>query len=280
MKAPFSLARGVIFILLLTLSFLFLVPFLWTLLTSLKTNPEIYSGRIIILPTVVTLEHYVKVLTQMKEFVNFFWNTVSITFWSVAGTVLLSAMMGYAFGKLEFFGKKVYLMFVMIILTLPYAIYLIPIYIMESRAGLVDSHLGLILPYIAINLPMSIFVMRGIFINIPNEIAESAWIDGCNFYQVWSKIMLPLSRPGLAVVLIFAFINVWGEFMFARTLTSSPAAQTLAVGITFLRDEAASWQYGTLCAVITLTLIPLLIVFLSMQNYFIEKGLMEGALKG
>ncbi|TCL60844.1 multiple sugar transport system permease protein/raffinose/stachyose/melibiose transport system permease protein [Hydrogenispora ethanolica] len=280
MKAPFSLARGIIFLLLLTLSFLFLVPFLWTLFTSLKTNQEIYSSQIIILPTVVTLEHYVKVLTQMKEFVNFFWNTVSITFWSVAGTVLLSAMMGYAFGKLDFFGKKIYLMFIMIILTLPYAIYLIPIYIMENRAGLVDSHLGLILPYIAINLPMSIFVMRGIFINIPNEIAESAWIDGCNFYQVWSKVMLPLSRPGLAVVLIFAFINVWGEFMFARTLTSSPAAQTLAVGITFLRDEAASWQYGTLCAVITLTLIPLLIVFLSMQNYFIEKGLMEGALKG
>ncbi len=279
-KKPLTIARAFLFACLIVIAFVFLVPFLWTVLTSLKLDKEIYSSRMIILPSRITLTHYVRVLTQMKEVINFFVNTVSITLWSVGGTMLLSAMMGYAFGKLTFFGKNVYLLFVMIILTLPYAIYLIPIYIMENRLGLVNTHPGLILPYIAINLPMSIFVMRGIFINIPNEIAESGMIDGCNFYQIWSKIMLPLARPGLAVVMIFTFINVWGEFMFARTLSSSPAAQTLAVGITFLRDEASSWQYGTLCSVITLSLIPLLAVFLSMQKYFIEKGLMEGALKG
>ncbi len=280
MKKSITITQAILFVSLLIISFIFLVPFLWTVITSLKIDKEIYSNRIIIFPTQVTLMHYIRVLTQMKEVIKFFINTVWITLWSVGGTMLLSAMMGYAFGKLTFFGKNVYLLFVMIILTLPYAIYLIPIYIMENRMGLINTHWGLILPYIAINLPMSIFVMRGIFINIPNEIAESAMIDGCNFFQTWSKIMLPLARPGLAVVMIFTFINVWGEFMFARTLSSSPAAQTLSVGITFLRDEASSWQYGTLCSVITLSLIPLLTVFLSMQKYFIEKGLMEGALKG
>ncbi len=280
MKKSITITQTILFLSLLIISFIFLVPFLWTVITSLKIDKEIYSSRIIIFPTQITLMHYIRVLTQMKEVIKFFVNTVWITLWSVGGTMMLSAMMGYAFGKLTFFGKNLYLLFVMIILTLPYAIYLIPIYIMETRMGLINTHWGLILPYIAINLPMSIFVMRGIFINIPNEIAESAMIDGCNFFQTWSKIMLPLARPGLAVVMIFTFINVWGEFMFARTLSSSPAAQTLSVGITFLRDEASSWQYGTLCAVITLSLIPLLTVFLSMQKYFIEKGLMEGALKG
>ena len=91
--------------------------------------------------------------------------------------------------------------------------------------------------------------------------------------------MLPVVKPGIATVIIFTFINVWGEFTYGRTLTATAKAQTLPVGITFLRDEAASWQYGTLTATIILSLIPLLIIFLSMQKYFIS-GIMEGALKG
>jgi len=271
--------RIAIFLLLGVTAFLFAVPFLWSLLTSLKTNTEIYSPTLIVFPTHVSFEHYLKVFTEMQDFVSFTVNTVIVTLWSVLFTVLFSAMMGYAFSKLEFFGKKLFFAFVLLILTLPYAIYLIPIYIMEDRVGLVNTQWGLILPYIAINLPMSIFIMQGTFNSIPNELAEAGTIDGCNFFQTWWKLMLPIAGPGVATIVIFTFINVWGEFMFARTLTSSPAAQTLAVGITFLRDEAASWQFGTLTATITLSLIPLVILFLAMQRFFI-KGITEGALKG
>ena len=275
-----SFSKIIIFAILLLVAFVFLVPFIWTLLTSIKDNKEIYAPRLVIIPSLITFVHYIKVLTQMNDFVAYFINTVIITVFSVGGTVVLSSMMGYAFGKLNFAGKNIYLGFILLILTLPYAIYLIPIYIMENKVGLVNTHFGLILPYIAINLPMAVFIMRGTFMSIPNELGEAATIDGCNFWQLWTKIMMPIAKPGQAVVLIFTFITVWGEFMFARTLTTTPAAQTLAVGITFLRDEAASWQYGTLCAVITLSLIPLLIVFLGMQKYVIEKGIMAGALKG
>jgi ABC-type glycerol-3-phosphate transport system permease component len=269
----------IIFFLLLLSALLFLVPFAWTLLTSLKMNNEIYSNTVIIVPSKITFEHYIKVIVQMKEFLQFSYNTLSITFWTVLGTVLLSSMTGYAFSKLDFWGKKFYLTFILLVLTLPYAIYLIPIYLMEDRINIINTHLGLILPYIAINLPMSIFIMRGNFNSIPNGLMEAATIDGCNFFQVWYKVVMPLAKPAVATIIIFTFINSWGEFMLARTLSYNPSAQTLAVGITFLRDEAASWQYGTLCATITLSLIPLLILFLSMQKYFI-KGIMEGALKG
>lgn len=269
----------IIFIVLFLTAFVFLIPFLWTFLTSIKDNKEIYSNTVVVIPTIVTFEHYVKVITQMQDFLSFSYNTLVITAWSVLATVILSAMMGYAFSKLSFVGKKVYFAFILLILTLPYAIYLIPIYIMEDKVNLINTHAGLILPYVAINLPMSIFIMRGTFNNIPNGLSEAATIDGCNFFQVWARIMMPIAKPGLATIVIFTFINVWGEFMFARTLTSTPDTQTLAVGITFLRDEAASWQYGTLCATITLSLIPLLAIFLSMQKYFI-KGITEGALKG
>jgi ABC-type glycerol-3-phosphate transport system permease component len=278
-KKKFKISEKIIFILLSIITLVFLVPFIWTLLTSIKDDKEIYSSTVIIFPTMVSLEHYIKVITQMQDFIFFFRNTVIITFFSVIATVLISAMTGYAFAKLQFIGKKIYLAFILLILTLPYAIYLIPIYIMQNKFNLINTHLGLILPYIAINLPMSIFIMRGQFINIPTELMEAATIDGCNFFKVWSKIMMPIAKPGLAIIIIFTFINVWGEFLFARTLSSTPAVQTLAVGITFLRDEAASWQYGTLCATIVLSLIPLMAIFLSMQKYFI-KGIMEGALKG
>jgi ABC-type glycerol-3-phosphate transport system permease component len=279
MYKKFEVSKTIIFILLALITLVFLAPFIWTLLTSIKSDKEIYSSSVIIIPTMVSFDHYIKVLTQMQDFIFFFRNTIIITFFSVIATVLISAMTGYAFAKLQFAGKKIYLAFILLILTLPYAIYLIPIYIMQDKFNLINTHLGLILPYIAINLPMSIFIMRGQFINIPNELMEASTIDGCNFFEVWSKIMMPIAKPGLAIIIIFTFINVWGEFLFARTLSSTPAVQTLAVGITFLRDEAASWQYGTLCATIILSLIPLLAIFLSMQKYFIE-GIMEGALKG
>lgn len=269
----------ILFVLLLVTAFVFIVPFLWTFLTSLKTNDEIYASALTILPTKITFEHYVKVITQMGDFLKYFRNSVVVSLWSVLATVIFSASMGYAFSKTDFKFKNIYLGFVLFILTLPYVIYLIPIYIMESKMDLIDTAWGLILPYIATNLPMSVFIMRGQFNNVPNTLGEAATIDGCNNWQVFSKIMLPVVKPGIATVIIFTFINVWGEFTYGRTLTATAKAQTLPVGITFLRDEAASWQYGTLTATIILSLIPLLIIFLSMQKYFIS-GIMEGALKG
>ena len=215
----------------------------------------------------------------MGDFLKYFRNSVVVSLWSVLATVVFSASMGYAFSKMNFRFKNIYLGFVLFILTLPYVIYLIPIYIMESKMNLIDTAWGLILPYIATNLPMSVFIMRGQFNSVPNTLGEAATIDGCNNWQVFSKIMLPVVKPGIATVIIFTFINVWGEFTYGRTLTATARAQTLPVGITFLRDEAASWQYGTLTATIILSLIPLLIIFLSMQKYFIS-GIMEGALKG
>jgi ABC-type glycerol-3-phosphate transport system permease component len=274
-----DVSKIIIFTLLLIIALVFLMPFIWTFLTSIKDNKEIYSSKVIIIPTMITFDHYIKVITQMQDFILFFRNTIVITFFSVIATVILSAMAGYAFAKLQFWGKKIYLGFILLILTLPYAIYLIPIYIMENKFGLINTYSGLILPYIAINLPISIFIMRGQFLSIPNGLMEASTIDGCNFIQVWSKIMMPIAKPGIAIIIIFTFINVWGEFTFARTLTNTAVSQTLAVGITFLRDEAASWQYGTLCATIIMSLIPLLAIFLSMQKYFI-RGIMEGALKG
>lgn len=279
MNVKKNLSNIAIFIALFIISFSFIMPFLWTMLTSLKSDEEIYSTVLTLLPKKFYIGHYLGIFTKLGNFLKYFSNSVIVSFWSVLFNVVLAATLGYSFSKFQYWGRDFFLGFILLIITLPYVIYLIPIYIMQSRFDLIDTRLGLILPYIATNLPMSVFIMRGQFNGVPNEMMEAARIDGASHWQIFARIMLPIVKPGIATVIIMTFITVWGEFTYARTLSTTAKSQTLAVGITFLRDEAASWQYGTLTATIILSLIPVMIIFLSMQKYFI-KGIMAGAVKG
>jgi len=269
----------VIYLLFIIAAAVFLAPFIWTLFTSIKPDAEIYSKTIRLFPQKAVLTQYIRVLTKMNDFPLFFFNTGNITLWALVLIVILSTTSGYAFGTIEMRGKKFFLMFILLVLTLPYALYLIPVYLMLDSFNLINSHLALILPYAALNLPMSILIMRGSFKSIPKELEEASIIDGCTLFQTWSKVMLPIVKPNIAVVIVLGFINIWGEFMYAQTLTNTPKAQTLAIGITFLRDEAASWQFGPLSTAIVLSIIPPFLIFIFMQRYFV-KGIIEGALKG
>ena len=269
----------IIYTILIFLIIAFLAPFVWTVFTSLKPDSEIYSKTIKLFPQKIVFTQYIRVISKMQDFPLFFYNTVSVTFWTLVLIVFLSTTSGYAFGVVNFRGQRVFLSFILLVLTLPYALYLIPVYLMLDKVNLINTHFALVLPYAALNLPMSSLIMRGSFKSIPKELEEAAIIDGCNMFQTWAKVMLPIVKSSVAVVIVLAFINVWGEFMYAQTLTNSPAAQTLAIGITFLLDEAASWQFGPLSTAITLSIIPPFIIFIMMQRYFV-KGIIEGALKG
>ena len=167
-----------VFILLFVISFIFIIPFIWTMLTSLKPDEEIYSSVLAFLPVNPYLGHYTGIFTKLGNFFKYFSNSVVVSFWSVLFNVLFAATLGYSFSKFQYWGRDLFLGFVLLIITLPYVIYLIPIYIMQSRFDLIDTRLGLILPYIATNLPMSVFIMRGQFNGVPNEMMEAARIDG------------------------------------------------------------------------------------------------------
>ena len=279
MKKKKLIADTICFLILLIISLIFITPFLWTFLTSVKPDAEIYTNHMHILPRTISMEHYQKVFTQMTNFGYYFRNSVTSSFWTVFLVTVLSAGMGYSFAKFNYRGKNLVFGFVMLVLTLPYIIYLIPIYIMGSRLKIINTVTGLVLPYIATNLPMAVFIMRGQFMGIPDTLCEAARLDGCSEWQLFARVVLPCVTPGIATVIIYTFINVWGEFTYARTLTQNQLSQTLPVGIVFLQDEASTWAYGTLASVITLSLIPVLIMFLSMQKYFV-RGIMQGALKG
>ena len=278
MERQFS-NKIILYFLLGVISLVFLAPFVWSLLTSVKTTQEIYRIPLSIFPKKITAEHYQFVMKDMPDFVIYFKNSVIVSAVSVFLVVLLSSLAGYALGRFDFKGSRTFLFFVLVVLAVPWGMFLIPIYIMEDAYGLIDTKLGLILPYVALNLPLAIIIMRGTFRSIPSELQDASQIDGCNAFQTWYLIMMPLARGGLAAATIFTFIMVWGEFMYARTLMLSTQTKTLAVGITDLKIEGGSWAYGTLAATIMLSVIPALILFLIMQKYF-TRAILEGSIKG
>ncbi len=271
--------RLTIFIVVTLLALIYISPLLWMLNTSLRPTWDIYRFPPTIIPRKITLENYIYVLTRMSGFGRYFLNSVVVTFSTVILVLIASAMGGYAFGVRRFRGQNLLFTGVILVLTIPYIMYLIPIYMMEDKLGLQNNWLGLILPYVALNLPWGLLIMRGAFSTIPLDIRDAAIIDGCNEFQLWFRVMLPITKPALAATTIITFVFAWQEYMFASTLMTKNQWQTLPVGIVWLRDELQTLVYGRIGAMVVLTIVPVFILFLAFRNFFI-KGLSEGMLKG
>lgn len=257
-------------------SCVFMIPILYCIFTSLKSSREILQD-ISFFPRQIVFDNYRYVFERGAKYLNYYWNSIVITLVSVVCTAVLASLSGYAFAKLPFRGSGVLLNLILFVLTFPLAALLIPIYIMEYRAGLLNTHLGLILPNIMCILPFSIFIMRSTFIGLPDGLAEAAEIDGCSVFDTWLRIMLPLAKNGLVIVVVSAFYNVWGEFTLAKTLATKESAMPISVALTLLKGE--DWNYGVLGAAITLSIIPPIVIFLLFQNEIVA-GLTIGAEKG
>ncbi|OUM93671.1 MAG: hypothetical protein A9Z00_11570 [Thermobacillus sp. ZCTH02-B1] len=162
-------------------------------------------------------------------------------------------------------------------ITIPLAVFLVPIYLMEDAWGILNTNLGLILPNVAVVLPFAIFIMRANYIGIPKELEEAALIDGCGIFRTWWNIMLPLVKNGSVIVIIHAFYNIWGEYTLAKSLATKPDAMPLTVGLTLFKGEV--WAFGMLSSVIVLSMLPPIIIFLIFQKQLIE-GISQGAVKG
>jgi len=273
-----GIKKIIILLLLFFIFLMFMFPIYWILVTSLKENKEIYHLPLTFIPHKVTFTHYTHIFKDLPAFFIYFKNSIIVTGISLMFVLVLSSLAGYSFGRREFWGKKFLYIFLLIALDMPYAIYLVPVYIMEDSMGIINTRLGLILPYIALNLSFAIFIMSAWFREMPRDLEDAAKIDGCNTFQLWIKIMLPLAVPALVSVATITFVMVWEEFMFVRTLSTTVEAQTLPVGIPLLKREAQSWAYGTLSAVLVLSFIPVIAIFLITQKYFV-KGFLRGSIK-
>jgi len=245
----------------------FVFPLVWLLLTSVKPEREIYGYPITILPRHVTLANYLYVVTRLAGFRRFFVNSVVVTGASVILILALSALGGYPLARKSFPGKTVLFAFIVLVIAVPWVIYLIPTFVMEDALGLRNSWLGLILPYVALNLPWALLIMRAAFIAIPQEIVDAARVDGAGEFQTWLRVLVPLTIPGLATTFLIVFVFIWKEFLYAVTLMTESQWQTLPVGIIQIRAELQSLAFNILSPTIIVALLPIFIVFLLLRNF-------------
>jgi multiple sugar transport system permease protein len=267
--------RGLLYVTLGIGSLLMLFPFYWAVTNSVKLEEFIYASPPQWWPQILTGKHYLAVLTQIP-IAHFFANSLIVSGCITVGNVFFDTLAAYAFAKLKFPGRDLILFVLLMALMVPLQVNLIPMYRMMSILHWLNTYPALIVP--SLTSITGIFLMRQFMHTIPDEILDSARIDGCNEFAVFWRVMFPLSLPGIATLVIITFMGAWNDFLWPRIVTSSDAMYTLPVGLTQLQQRYSS-NVGTIMAGTVLTMLPLIVVFLLMQRQFIE-GLTAGAVKG
>lgn len=267
---------------LVLVSFLCLLPFLWFLSTALKgANENIFAYPPVFFPKDFTLNNFKEVLT-LVPILNYVVNSFIVAFFTVILNLILSALAAYPLARMEFRGKKIVFFTILATIMIPFQAIMLPIYIITLKLhltdtyGIVAGYMGLILPF-AVNA-FGIFLLRQAFLAIPRELEESAIIDGCNSFEIFYKILLPQIKPTLAVLAIFTFVGSWGEFLWPSIVLTNEKLMTLPVGINNLQG-AFSANYRLVAAGAMISIVPILIFFISLQKYFIS-GENQGAVKG
>ena len=251
-------------------------PFLWLVLTSLKTNAELLDNPFS-LPNKFQFKNY-KEAVSSAGLGQLILNSLIISSIATVINIILSSMFAYSISRHNFFGSNFLFLMVVSGILVPLNALIIPYFAIINYLNLYDTRTGLILVYCAVGLPVSIYILTEFFKSIPKEIEEAAVVDGCNFLQRYIKIMLPLSVPGLMTAGTFQFILCWNEFIYAMLLTSSKNIRTIQFGISYFTNEFFS-DYVSMFAAIVISIIPSITVFILFQERVIT-GLTAGAVKG
>jgi ABC-type glycerol-3-phosphate transport system permease component len=255
-----------------------LFPLVWVFLLSVKSLPDAYTNRI--WPRHFDFGHYGTALTSIDTLPQNFKNSIIVTVATMLITSTVAVLAGYALVHLRTPGRALILAIFVASMFIPTRVTgLISIFEIQSKLGLINSTWGLILPYQTLALAVSVFIMRGVFQTIPKELPESARVDGASSFTILRRIMLPLVRNGLVVVLITNFIAAWGEWLLANTLTNDQDKRTFPVVIAGAFGGMGQWQWPNIAAIYIVGILPGLLVFAFTQRWYM-RGLQEGALKG
>jgi raffinose/stachyose/melibiose transport system permease protein len=252
------------------------IPFLFMILSAFKQQFEILSNGVFSWPQGFYLDNFTTVL--QGNFFNYFFNSVIVVGISLTVLLFISAFASYPLSRFKFKLCKPIFGLIVAAMSVPIHVTLIPVFMMSKSLNLYDSIWALIGPYIAFNVPISVFILTTFMADIPKELEEAAQIDGCGKYRTFFSVIFPLVKPGLATLAIYNSVNMWNEFSFALVLTQSTASRTLPL---------ATWEYQgqyalntpMIMAVLSLSVLPMIIAFLIGQDKLI-KGMMAGAVKG
>lgn len=265
-KSSAVLRRVLLYIVLILIAVIMVVPFLWMLSTSLKTQYDAVKIPPVWIPDPPRWENYVKLFTEQPMF-QFMLNTIKIVFFVVLGQLFFSSLAAYSFARISFKGRNVVFFFYIATLMVPGQVTMIPTYLMFAKAGLTDNHLALILP--AFFSAFGVFLLRQFFMSLPRELEEAAEIDGCNPFMTYWRIMLPLVVPAMLTLGVFTLMNTWNDYMGPLIYLSSPEKYTMTLGIAYFKGVYTT-QWNLVMAGSIVSVVPILIAYLCAQKYFIE----------
>ncbi|SMP16285.1 carbohydrate ABC transporter permease [Shimia sagamensis] len=257
------------------------IPGLWIVLNSFRPTVEIMAKPPVWVPS-FTLDHYRAMFAGAGEggvpVFSYFRNSLIVSVTSTLIAILIGMSGGYAFARYRFKGKNGYFVGLMLFRAVPGVALSLPLFIVFAKVGIIDTHFGLILAYVAMNVPFTIWLTDGFFRQIPKELHEAAEIDGCTRWQAFWQVEFPVARSGVASAAIFAFLTSWNEFALASQLTRSVGSKTMPVGLLdFTAEFTINW--GGMCALAVLMIVPALILTFIVQKHLIA-GLTFGGVKG
>lgn len=260
---------------LVIVTFLTLLPLLWMLSSSLKNGVEVFRIPMEWIPSSPKWDNFV-IIWQKIPFALFTFNTAKLTFIITFIQLVTSSFAAYGFSKCKFKGRDAFFLCYIATIAVPWQVYMLPQYVMMNKMHLIDTHLALIL--LQAFTAFGVFLMRQFYLTIPDELLEAARIDGLSEYGIYLRIVLPLSKPSMATLTIFTFVATWNDFMGPMIYLNSTRLKTIQLGIRMFINQYSA-EYGLIMAASVVSLIPVLIVFLAFQQFFIE-GVASSGLKG
>lgn len=265
------------YVILTLFALIVLAPILWMVSTSIKNEVETIALPPRWIPQHPTMASFRRLWSEYP-FLFYFRNSIVVVFGSMLISVAFSCLSGYGVTRFDFKGKQAFMLFLIVTQMFPSIMLLIPYYKILSTYGLKDSLLGLVLVYTSFTIPFCSWMMAGFFRTIPLSLDEAGVIDGCSRWQVFGRIILPLTLPGIAATAIYSFITGWNEYMFAEVLINTPSLKTVPVGIAELNGYYKI-LWNDMMAASVIASIPLIVLFVFLQKYFIS-SLTAGAVKG
>ncbi|MDD6691489.1 MAG: carbohydrate ABC transporter permease [Lachnospiraceae bacterium] len=268
-------AQMITYALLVLLAVIMLVPFVWMISASLKQNKDIFVIPYEWFTRSPRWQNYIDIWKKIPLAI-FTLNTVKLTLIVTFLQILTSSFAAYAFSKLHFKGRNTLFLCYVATIAVPWQVYMVPQFIFMRKLGLADTHLAIII--LQAFSAFGVFMMRQFYQGIPDSLCEAARIDGMSEYGIYLRIMLPLSKPAISTLIIFTFVNTWNDFLGPLIYLTSEKKKTLQLGLKMFISQYSA-EYGLIMAASVLSLIPVLIVFLSLQKYFVE-GVASSGVKG
>ncbi|OBR67611.1 sugar ABC transporter permease [Paenibacillus oryzae] len=269
--------RSMLWIFFLLVACVQLFPLVWLVDFSLVDSNEFFSDSVLVWPDIIKWQNYINAWVD-GQFVRYLINSVIVSGATIILTTVISLSMAYAFTRMEWKWRAFFFGVILLGIMIPIHATLLPNFAIFKTLGLTDSYWGLILPYTAVSVPFSTFILTGFMRSIPRAIEESAVMDGASIYRTVFQIILPLTMPAVVTVAVTTFLNCWNEFIMAYTFISNNSLKTLPFSVMNFAGQYAS-DYGSQFAVMVLTSIPAIVIY-AIFNEKITKGVTAGAVKG